>query len=121
MEGVVELDPFGDVVTVEIVGHEVAREDVAVRDQVRARGVERIGKDAGLADESPAVLRVDAVDAVSEVLQGQEVLNIVEAGAHRRSELWLVPIDPVEDAFERVDLVVGMDARIRADTDAVEA
>ena len=71
-----------------------------------------------LADEAPPVAaREDLLAAVGEVLDLEEVLDLVEPSLDRLGDLGFVAPEPVEQSFERVDLLEWVEARVRADAD----
>ena len=76
---------------------------VAHRDEVGPGRVERIGEDAGFADQRPAVGGEHARAAVREVLQREKVLELAGVRLHDVGALRLELAQPVERALEPVD------------------
>jgi hypothetical protein len=76
---------------------------VADADEIRARRVERVREDAGLAGQRPALVRVDAGAAVRVVIEPEEVFDQVVVIAADLGGLRFVLVEPGARLVEPVD------------------
>ena len=89
-----------------------------IADEVGAGRVERIGEDAGLAGQRPALAREHAGAAVRVVIQPEEVLDQVVVIAADLGGLRLVLVEPGVRLVEPVDRRVRMHLGVDDDADA---
>ena len=104
---VVDVERFGprrDVLAGRRARDQVGGEVVADRDEVRAGRVERVGEDARLADQRPAVRREHPLAAVRVVLEREEILQAIRLQPldHSRA-LRLELAQPVDRTLVAVD------------------
>ena len=89
-----------------------------IADEVRARRVERVGEDAGLAGQRPALVREHAGAAVRVVIEPEEVLDQVVVIAADLRGLRLVLVEPGVRLVEPVDRRVRVHLGVDDDADA---